>query len=65
MPESKPPGKRPQDEEREIDYLVCRQCNSPCYVFEMKAGKIEEAMCMVCGNDDLLLFNIGEDDDGS
>lgn len=63
VPESKPPGKRPLDEEREVDYLLCRQCNSPSYVFEIKEGKIVDANCGVCGNDDILQFNIGEDDE--
>ena len=44
-----------------MDYLVCRQCNSPCYSFEMEKGKLTEAQCAVCGNEDLILFNIGED----
>jgi hypothetical protein len=58
-----PPRKPPSDEEREeVDYLMCRQCNSPCYTFEMEKGTIQEAICLVCGNDDILLFNIAEED---
>jgi hypothetical protein len=56
-----PPRKPPPEDEREVDYLICRQCGSPCYVFEMDKGKIQEAQCMVCGNDDILQFNIGEE----
>lgn len=62
VPDSKPRKPRP-DEERDVDYLICRQCNSPCYVFEMDKGHLQEALCEVCGNDDPLLFNIGEEED--
>jgi translation initiation factor 2 beta subunit (eIF-2beta)/eIF-5 len=58
----KPPPPKPRtDDELDVDYLVCRQCNSPCYTFEMEKGTLTEAQCLVCGNDDLILFNIGED----
>ena len=60
MPDLPPRKPKPADE-REVDYLVCRLCRSPCYVFETEAGKIIEAQCMICGNDDILLFNIGEE----
>ena len=58
-----PPRRPPTDDEREeVEYLMCRQCNSPCYTFEMEKGTIQEAICMVCGNDDILLFNIAEEE---
>jgi hypothetical protein len=57
--DSEPPKARPED--REIDYLMCTQCGTPCYVFEMDGDKIMEATCLVCGNDETLLFNIGEE----
>jgi len=63
VPEWKPPQKRPEAGEREVDYLICRQCNSPTYIFEMDEGKVTEAQCTVCGNEDILLFNIGEEDE--
>lgn len=34
------------------DYVVCLNCESPCYAFEWHAGTIQEALCEVCGNDD-------------
>lgn len=34
------------------DYLVCLECESPCYVFEWQGDKVQEALCQVCGNDD-------------
>lgn len=54
-----PPKKK--DEDREVDYLMCSQCGTPCYVFEMEGERIAEAMCLTCGNDEISLFNIGEE----
>jgi len=38
------------------DYVICLECESPCYVFESEDGKIVEAFCTVCGNDDPAQF---------
>jgi hypothetical protein len=57
--DSAPPSKGSED--REIDYLICRQCNTPCYIFEMDGSRIAEAQCLVCGNDAAGLFAIGEE----
>jgi hypothetical protein len=51
------------EDESDVDYLMCRQCNSPCYTFEMEKGVLKEAICTICGNEDILLFNIGEEED--
>lgn len=59
MKDSKPPAKPAED--REIDYLICGQCNTPCYIFEMDGSSIAEAQCLVCGNDAVNLFAIGEE----
>jgi hypothetical protein len=59
----KPPRKNRPDDELDVDYFVCRVCNSPCYSFEMEKGRLTEAVCLVCGNDDILLFNLGEGED--
>jgi len=40
----------------EPDYLLCLECESPCYVFEWREGRVLEAICTVCGNDDPALF---------
>ena len=40
---------------------MCSQCGTPCYVFEMDGSRIVEATCLVCGNDEVRLFNIGEE----
>jgi len=46
------------------DYLICLECESPCYIFEFKAEQLVEAMCTVCANDDPDLFLPEEDFDG-
>jgi hypothetical protein len=56
-----PPKKGDSKEDREIDYLMCSQCGTPCYVFEMDGTRILEATCLVCGNDEIRLFSIGEE----
>lgn len=38
------------------DYILCLECESPCYVFEWKDGTIKEAVCEMCGNDDIQNF---------
>lgn len=62
MPERKTP--RPSaEEERDIEYLICRECNTPCYVFQMDRGRLVEAFCAICGNEDVLRFQLTEDED--
>ncbi|MEP6802018.1 MAG: hypothetical protein ABJC07_08780 [Acidobacteriota bacterium] len=56
-----PPSKRVPQEDREVDYLICQQCSTPCYVFEMDGSRIVDATCLVCGNDEISHFNLGED----
>ena len=34
------------------DYLICLNCETPCYVFEWEDDRLTEALCQVCGNDD-------------
>jgi len=38
------------------DYVICLECESPCYTFEWKDGKLVEAVCTVCGNEDVESF---------
>ena len=56
-----PPPKKDSREDREIDYLMCSQCGTPCYVFEMDGSRVVDATCLVCGNDETRLFNLGEE----
>jgi len=38
------------------EYLICLECETPTYVFEWASGKVLEAQCPMCGNDDPSLF---------
>jgi hypothetical protein len=64
MSDDRPPPpsrKSAPREDREVDYLICRNCSTPCYVFEVVDGRIMEATCLVCGNDSVNDFTLGED----
>jgi hypothetical protein len=58
----RPPELHKPAEDREIDYLICNTCSTPCYIFETNEGSVTEAQCLVCGNDDPKEFNLGEQD---
>jgi len=48
----------------DIDYLTCKNCESPCYVFELDAHeKVANAFCQMCGNDSAGEFRKPDDDD--
>ncbi|MFY9824744.1 MAG: hypothetical protein WAM82_25425 [Thermoanaerobaculia bacterium] len=34
------------------EYLICLECEAPCYTFEWEDGKVSEILCQICGNDD-------------
>ena len=36
----------------EPEYLICLQCETPTYQFEWDEGKLAQAVCTTCGNDD-------------
>ncbi len=38
------------------DYLICLECETPTYTFEWREGRVVEALCTTCGNDDPALF---------
>jgi translation initiation factor 2 beta subunit (eIF-2beta)/eIF-5 len=38
------------------DYLICLECETPTYVFEWQEGRVLEALCPMCGNDDPAAF---------
>ena len=46
------------------EYLVCLECETPCYDFEWKDDKIAEVLCQVCGNTDPEQFVTPEDLEG-
>lgn len=43
------------------EYLICLNCETPCYTFEWANEKLTEAMCMACGTDDVDEFVSEED----
>ena len=43
------------------DYLICLECETPCYTFEWLGDKPTEALCQACGNDTPDLFVRPED----
>lgn len=45
------------------EYLICLECETPCYSFEWVEGKLTEAQCMMCGEDDVDSFATEEDFD--
>ena len=34
------------------EYLICIDCETPCYDFEYKSEKVVDVICSVCGNDE-------------
>lgn len=38
------------------EYLICVECETPCYDFEFKSGKVVEVLCAACGNEELDQF---------
>ena len=38
------------------EYVVCLECETPCYFFEYKEGEVTEIICEVCGEDDPAMF---------
>jgi hypothetical protein len=43
------------------EFLICLECETPCYDFEWHDDKLELILCNVCGNDDPDQF-VTEDD---
>ena len=43
------------------DYLLCCDCETPCYIFEWSEGEVVEALCEVCGNEEAATFLSEED----
>lgn len=38
------------------EYLICVECETPCYDFEFKDGEVTAALCATCGNEDVEQF---------
>lgn len=45
------------------EYVICVECETPCYVFEWQDSVLVEAVCLVCGNDEVDHFATPDDFD--
>ncbi len=43
------------------EYLICLECETPCYVFEWRNDKVHDILCQACGNDNPETFARTED----
>ena len=43
------------------EFVICCDCETPCYVFDWKDGECTEGTCEVCGNEDESMFLPEED----
>ena len=43
------------------EYLICLNCETPCYTFEWSDGKLIEAFCTACGAEEPDEFATEED----
>ena len=43
------------------EYVICLECETPCYVFEWVDGKLSEVLCQACANDDPDQFALPDD----
>ncbi len=43
------------------EYVICLECETPVYVFEWREGRVSEATCPMCGNDDPAAFATEEE----
>ncbi len=34
------------------EYMICLECETPCYTFEWEEGEVTEAFCQTCANDE-------------
>jgi hypothetical protein len=47
----------------EPEFLICINCETPCYTFEWQGSAPTEAQCMMCGAEDLDEFCTEEEFD--
>ncbi len=45
------------------EYVICMECETPCYIFEWSDGCLTEAVCEACANDDINQFATEEEYD--
>jgi hypothetical protein len=51
----------------EPDYLVCQECETPCYTFDWdsRRGQVFSAFCEMCGNDSPEAFSFSRQESGA
>lgn len=47
----------------EPDFVICMECETPVYIFEWRDGRVLEALCTACGNEDPSAFATEEEFD--
>lgn len=45
----------------EPEYLICIECETPCYTFTWYDGEATEAFCEACGADEVEAFTTEEE----
>lgn len=45
------------------EFIICLDCETPCYTFEWREGTILEAQCQMCGEENVDSFATEEDFD--
>ncbi len=45
------------------DFVICVECECPCYDFTWKGGELVEVLCATCGNEDPSQFLTQDDYD--
>ena len=43
------------------EYVICLECETPVYVFDWAEGRVIEAVCPMCGNEDPAAFATEEE----
>jgi len=57
------PVKREETPMAAPEFLICLNCESPCYLFEWEEDGATEAVCEVCGSEEVDQFLTPEDFD--
>lgn len=45
----------------EPEFIICLNCETPCYIFEWGDDGLVEALCEACGNEDPEQFTTEEE----
>lgn len=45
------------------EYLICLECETPCYTFEWDDNEVKDPICMACGNEDPEQFSSADEFD--